>query len=658
MKRLLAKYLFLITGTLLPPFIAVADNDWAQWEVAFSEVSAQSDSHALTMLEDRYNSLSGGFEKLYVASKLHSFMTLRGQPYHGNRIAFNEAYSTQEQLFISALNAEEQLDFPLAQNNYLQLLSLANKTNDAQGKILFEYHLCRAMNKQGQYSNANVYCNSLKTHLADVEHSLLPRYQATRVIANNFESIGDYQTALEFYQKYLSIIPSSVDPSGVYNDSGLLLMKLGRIEQAIEYLNIALKIRHENNSQLELAQSHHSMGKILLAAKDYEYALYHFTQAQTILVKYQHSYGLTYALLGLGETNHHLKNFDLSYQLLFEALELASLQGNDQIRGEIYLTLSLSHQTQNKYISAKNFAEKAYQLGEKIMSINLMTDALESLALIAESEKKYQDALSYYKRYTKSELSKHTLQQQSAYLALDTQQKEYQQQVNFLKAVEENDRLSSEVKRLNSLNALYLFSIIVLCAIGVAYMWRVKIHTRKAERDHLTGALNRAAAIREIKSMPKLLNHEHKHLLILLDLDDFKRINDNYGHPTGDRALSHVAQIINDNIQEAGLFGRLGGEEFVIVIDEVDELDIVEKVEKLHHAISNTHFEAENKEKLYVTATFSYLATSKCLDDFDELYSILDQALYQAKESGKNCIIDAFNEPIYLPASAYVPVQP
>lgn len=658
MKRQFAKYLLIITSTLAPPSAAIANNEWAAWELAYSEVSNQSDSRGLTMLEDRYNALPAGFEKLYIASKLHSFMTLRGQPFHGNQIAFNESYSSQEQLFISALNAEQQLDFALAKNHYLQLLSYANQHNDVQGKILLEYHLCRALNKQGQFSKANIYCTSLQTHLADVKHSYLPKYQAMRVIANNFESIGDYQTALESYQEYLTIIPSSVDPSGVYNDAGLLLMTLGQIDQAIEYLDIALKIRHENNSMLELAQSHHSMGKILLAGKDYEAAIHHFTQAKTILTKYQHNYGLTYALLGLGQANYHLGNFDVSYELLFEALELASIQGNDQIRGEIYLTLALSHQSQGKFISANNFAEKAHQLGNKIASVELITEALKRLALIAESNEQYQMALSYYKKYTTSELSKRALQHQSAYLALDTTQREYRQEEKQQQLIADNGVLIDNLDRSKSLNALYLLIIASLCTIGMIYTWQVKTRSRKAERDHLTGALNRAAAIREIKSTPRLINHEHKHLLILLDLDDFKRINDSFGHPTGDRALSHVAQIISENIHESDLFGRLGGEEFVIVINEVDELDVIDKVEKLHRAISHTPFEAENKEKLNVTATFSYLATSKCLEDFDELYSILDQALYQAKQSGKNCIIDAFNEPIYLPASAYAPVQP
>ncbi|MEF1185018.1 GGDEF domain-containing protein, partial [Vibrio sinaloensis] len=133
--------------------------------------------------------------------------------------------------------------------------------------------------------------------------------------------------------------------------------------------------------------------------------------------------------------------------------------------------------------------------------------------------------------------------------------------------------------------------------------------------------------------------------------------NDLYGHPTGDKALRKVAEAIKSQCTARDLFGRLGGEEFVVVMTKVDELDVADRVEQLHNSISTAYFQSESRQKLNVTASMAYLATSKPLSDFDELYSILDQALYQVKQTGKNRTIDAFNEPIYLESSAYAPVQ-
>jgi diguanylate cyclase (GGDEF)-like protein len=76
--------------------------------------------------------------------------------------------------------------------------------------------------------------------------------------------------------------------------------------------------------------------------------------------------------------------------------------------------------------------------------------------------------------------------------------------------------------------------------------------------------------------------------------------------------------------------------------------EVRERVEELHDAISSTIILYKSKKPLNVTASFACLATSNALSDFDDLYSVLDQALYQAKNNGRNCIIDAYNDPIDL----------
>lgn len=658
MIRRFAKHLLLGCAFVAPQFSTYADNQWEEWEAAYHQISNHSDTRALSMLQDRYASLSPGVGKLYVSSKLHSFMSLRGQPFYGNYIENDDSYTNKEQMFVSALNAEIALDFETAKNHYLQLLKSANEVEDIQGKILFEYHLCRALNKQGQFYSASFYCSALRTHISDTAGTILPKHQAIRVIANNLEYTGDYRSALESYQEYLAIIPSNVDPSGVYNDAGLLFSHLGQTEQALDYLNTALKIRSENNSSLELAQSHHSIGKIYLAASQYTQSIHHFSQSEKILSDYNHAYGLTYALLGLGEAYVRLGDYEIGTQHLLKSLEYASVQGNDQLRGEIYLALAFSHQAKGNYPHAEDFTKKAHQLAGDIQSHPLKTASLKMLADIAESQNDFRAALDFYQQYTDEKLSTLSKQQRSAYLALNSTQKEFKRQVANSVTLEQNRNQAKTITVLDSLNGFYLLIICLLCLALIALVWVSKRKERKAELDQLTGARNRAAAIRDIRAIPKLANSEQKHLLILLDLDDFKKVNDAYGHPTGDRALSHVAIAINDQLQPDDIFGRLGGEEFIILIREIDELDLADKLSQLHQAISDASFESESKERLNVTASLSYLSTSKSLADFDELYSILDQALYQAKQNGKNCVIDAFNDPIYLPRSAYVPVQP
>ncbi len=652
MKRLPIRILVAALLSISPNISA--QDDLKSWEDAYHEVLAQNEQRALSMLQDRYNALSPGIEKLYISSKIHGYMTLRGQPYFGNALTHHPEYTALEQSFIEALNKEEQLDFDAAIKEYVSLLKYSIDSKQFEGEVLFEYHLCRVLNRQGQFNKASLYCASLHDHLNNTSFSVLPRYRALHVIGNNYDFTGEYQKALDVFKEYLSGIPEHVDPSGVYNDAALVLNSLGKVELAKEYLSVAIQQRTKTGSQLELAQSHYNMGEILLAQGDFNDAIEHFQKTESIVQYFNYLYGLTYAQLGLGKAHIELEKFNSGNKYLLDALESASIQGNDQIRGEIYLALAKGHQKQRKFILAEDFSSNAKTLAERINSEHLKGLALQSLANIAEAQGKYRQALEHYQGFVKIELEKRDKQNQSAYLALDSERQKYariQQDVSLNQKNLEQKQLIEQITSENKL-LYFLIACLILLLLSSYYTRRKLI--KVAEMDLLTGAWTRAAAIRNIKRVPRARDDNHKHLIILFDLDDFKQVNDAYGHPTGDLALSHVSKVVKERLSHHDIFARLGGEEFAIVMHNVDELDIKEKVESLHTAIATATFEAENHEKLNITASFSYLSTSKSLADFDDLYSILDQALYQVKKTGKNQIIDAFNEPITLPTAAYV----
>lgn len=656
MKRLFAW--ILTSAVFIPQAYSAEDHDWEQWETTYHNALQTSDSKALSMLQDRYSALPPSVEKLYISSKLHNFMTLRGQPYYGNSIAFDEEYSNLEQSFMAGLNAEAKLDFATATKSYLTNLEHANSKGNIQGQILFEYHLCRALNAQGQFYSALVYCNALETHLSEVDHTILPKYDALRVVGNNQEFVGRYQAALDTYQAYLNSIPSYVDPSGVYNDAGLLLKTLGQYDLAIDYMNHALSIREKSNMALGMAQSHHSMGDILLATQDYLGAIQHFSSSKQILNDYNYSYGVTHVALGLGKAYAQIQQYRLSYQHLSEALSLAETQGNDSVRGEIYLALSVLAKAQDDFDGAQDYSQQAHALAGKIQSERLQAKALKSLATIAQDVGQYKLALQYHQQYFDSEIAKRTKKNRAAFLAMERAQQEFNQTIKQNQKIETIKSLENEIHELEQQRRFFMLGIVLLSLVLITQYLISRTKSKKAEIDQLSGAFNRAASIHKIRSVDRTPSLIKKHILVLLDLDDFKQVNDSYGHPTGDRALQAIAKCIQTTLHEGDIFGRLGGEEFVAVMKNVDELDVRERVEELHQRIGSSEFTAETKEKLTITASLSYLATSKPLSDFDELYSILDQALYQVKMNGKNQIIDAYNEPIYLPNSAYVPVQP
>ncbi|MCD4667264.1 MAG: diguanylate cyclase, partial [Sulfurimonas sp.] len=124
-------------------------------------------------------------------------------------------------------------------------------------------------------------------------------------------------------------------------------------------------------------------------------------------------------------------------------------------------------------------------------------------------------------------------------------------------------------------------------------------------------------------------------IFILLDIDYFKQVNDTYGHLVGDDILKAVSKIIKSHIRGTDIFARWGGEEFVITLD-VDMKKGIEIAENLRKSIENTNFD------VIKNLTCSFGVTEYIIGDtLDSMIKRADEALYKAKESGRNRVCQA-----------------
>ncbi len=153
----------------------------------------------------------------------------------------------------------------------------------------------------------------------------------------------------------------------------------------------------------------------------------------------------------------------------------------------------------------------------------------------------------------------------------------------------------------------------------------------RAHRDALTGLYNRRAFY-ELGHDMLLSVGDGVMAMIVADLDYFKRVNDTWGHPAGDRVLAGVGEIYLGSLRNDDLCARLGGEEFGVLL-RVDNLKQACGIaEELRLCLENTGIDC-GKEKLFVTASFGVAAGG---DSLDELFHEADAALYLAKENGRN----------------------
>ncbi len=155
----------------------------------------------------------------------------------------------------------------------------------------------------------------------------------------------------------------------------------------------------------------------------------------------------------------------------------------------------------------------------------------------------------------------------------------------------------------------------------------------RAERDALTGVLNRAS-IRQLAEQTLEKNDSLMHALFMIDLDDFKHINDTWGHKAGDEYLQLFARALRDNFRSTDLVGRLGGDEFIVLMRSVSDRNVVEsKAVALIEAINQVRTPYEGMQLCASIGISLYPMEGT---DLDILYERADKAMYQAKRLGKN----------------------
>lgn len=162
----------------------------------------------------------------------------------------------------------------------------------------------------------------------------------------------------------------------------------------------------------------------------------------------------------------------------------------------------------------------------------------------------------------------------------------------------------------------------------------------QVREDQLTGALNRRGMEDAMEREIARAKRSRKPLCVaVLDVDNFKRLNDTYGHSAGDAALVHLAKVIKHTVRPTDVIARFGGEEFVIILTETGQNEAVKVTERLQRELTRRFF-LHNNERLLITFSAG-VAEYRQGDSDESLFQRADKAMYQAKVQGKNRVLAA-----------------
>ena len=183
-------------------------------------------------------------------------------------------------------------------------------------------------------------------------------------------------------------------------------------------------------------------------------------------------------------------------------------------------------------------------------------------------------------------------------------------------------------------------AVTLLVIVGLLFQWRSTRRIRElSHRDGLSGLYNRNFTFNYLEQVIPRINVDSGGLsTILLDVDNFKSINDRFGHPTGDEVIRKIAAIGEVSLRSRDIMGRIGGEEFLCVLPRATAEQSMQVAERLLQAISEETFRSGDGQEFSVSISIGVADYDHTVKNADDLYNRADQALYRAKTAGKGCI--------------------
>lgn len=292
---------------------------------------------------------------------------------------------------------------------------------------------------------------------------------------------------------------------------------------------------------------------------------------------------------------------------------------------------------------AKRFALESIKLNQNLGNTEQLIMALEVLEKISSSRSNYLASYQYLTQKNKAEMNMYDESQakQRAYMTVKHSNLAKVFEIEQLNRQKEVLELEKKLAKQEANNQRLLI-LLILTILGMLLLWTMKIKRRHdyfkdvSEIDHLTKVLTRKAFEEQINTV--LSNTKSKNIAVfvaIMDLDFFKAVNDNHGHLIGDWVLKNVIYTCKELVEERMFIGRLGGEEFGIVMLGVDMGTMYQKVEAMRLAIEKLDTSASGVN-LQVTASFGISNSLESGYDPAMLLTHADLALFKAKNKGRN----------------------
>jgi diguanylate cyclase (GGDEF)-like protein len=429
----------------------------------------------------------------------------------------------------------------------------------------------------------------------------------------------------------------------VHNNIAILYSRMGDYTQALEIYKMTLRSQRRAGMRRDSALTLHNIGRTNEHLSQWTSASQAFNESLSISRDLHYARGEAYALRGIaaataaqGDPRAALEILDKAGALQKQIAD-ASLGARIQLaRGKALHQLHRLHES----IAALEQARKYYADADALIDLGATLDAL---AEVHAEQGNWRTAYDFTSeaRAIEQKLFRNRFDQRFATLKVefDTAAKDKENEL-LTRENQANQRALTQEHNVQNLQAVVIALAILLLALLAVIAWRQRRASLKmrglAMTDELTGVPNRRAALRALARQTEPAPATPCAVLIV-DIDHFKSINDKHGHPEGDEALKAIAATLRSLVHEPASLGRLGGEEFIVILPSTSLEQARDSAEHIREQIAAMDMRRwRDEQRITVSIGVSVAAPEN--DNPTALMQRADAALYRAKRAGRNCV--------------------
>ncbi len=423
-----------------------------------------------------------------------------------------------------------------------------------------------------------------------------------------------------------------------------LYRRMGDNAEAEHLYAEVLRMQQQAGMVREQAVTLHNLARSYEDSRQWNLAQHTFAQALDLAQGLKYSRVEAYALRGLAAVKVARNDAAGALADLARAAALQSATPDARLAAQINLEQGRALHLAGRLTESQAALQQARRVFKSADSAAELTSTESELAVVEAAQGEWRAAYADHTEAAQQQVQLLSRQLDQRFAILKVQYDTAAQEQENRALLRQNAATGSALAQSRRVRQLQGVVIAMGVALGAVLIWLVILNRGRALRmgslamtDELTQAPNRRAVLVRLSKLLKRPEAAPCAILIM-DIDFFKRINDQHGHPAGDEVLKLVSEAVRKTVIQPAFFGRLGGEEFLIVLPDVDLAQARRFAEMLRQHVAAIDSRAVIPGHAGVTTSIGLTVSIAGADDPGSMLARADRGLYAAKRSGRNCV--------------------